>query len=84
MYSCLRRFVEAAETIEDGSGANLRDPDPLTDVPYYMTQPAYPSSLMIGCTGARTNEDIIVDHLELETRGGSTRARRPDDQTATS
>ena len=32
-----------------------------------MTQPwPYPSSLMIGCTARATNEDIVVDHLELE------------------
>ena len=38
-----------------------------TDVQYYMTQPwPYPSSLMIGCTARALNEDIVVDHAELE------------------
>jgi NAD+ diphosphatase len=36
-------------------------------VNYYMTQPwPYPSSLMIGCTARATNEDIVVDRMELE------------------
>ncbi len=32
-----------------------------------MTQPwPYPSSLMIGCIARALNEDIVVDHTELE------------------
>jgi len=32
-----------------------------------MTQPwPYPSSLMIGCTARALNEDVVVDHTELE------------------
>ena len=51
-----------------GAPRNLRGKrHPLYHVNYYMTQPwPYPSSLMIGCTARATNEDIIVDHSELE------------------
>ena len=69
MYSCLAGFVEAAEAIEDAVRREIFEESGIrcTDVNYYMTQPwPYPSSLMIGCTARATNEDIIVDHSELE------------------
>ena len=69
MYSCLAGFVEAAETIEDAVRREILEETGIrvTDVNYYMTQPwPYPSSLMIGCTARATNEDIVVDHAELE------------------
>ena len=69
MYSCLAGFVEAAETIEDAVQREIFEESGIRvkDVTYYMTQPwPYPSSLMIGCTARATNEDIIVDHSELE------------------
>jgi NAD+ diphosphatase len=69
MYSCLAGFVEAAETIEDAVRREILEESGIrcTDVNYYMTQPwPYPSSLMIGCTARATNEDIVVDHSELE------------------
>jgi NAD+ diphosphatase len=69
MWSCLAGFVEAAETIEDAVRREIFEESGIrcTDVRYYMTQPwPYPSSLMIGCTARATNEDIIVDHAELE------------------
>jgi NAD+ diphosphatase len=69
MWSCLAGFVEAAETIEDAVRREIFEESGIrcTDVTYYMTQPwPYPSSLMIGCTARATNEDIVVDHSELE------------------
>ena len=69
MWSCLAGFVEAAETIEDAVRREILEESGIrcTDVNYYMTQPwPYPSSLMIGCTARATNEDIVVDHSELE------------------
>jgi NAD+ diphosphatase len=69
MYSCLAGFVEAAEAIEDAVRREIFEESGIrcTDVNYYMTQPwPYPSSLMIGCTARATNEDIVIDHSELE------------------
>ena len=69
MYSCLAGFVEAAETIEDAVCREVFEESGIrcADVSYYMTQPwPYPSSLMIGCSARALNEDIVVDHTELE------------------
>jgi NAD+ diphosphatase len=69
MFSCLAGFVEAAETIEDAVRREILEESGIrcTDVQYYMTQPwPYPSSLMIGCSARALNEDIVVDHSELE------------------
>src|ERR1700727_1639074 len=69
MWSCLAGFAEAAETIEDAVRREIFEEAGVrcTDVQYYMTQPwPYPSSLMIGCIARALNEDLVVDHSELE------------------
>src|ERR1700720_5057310 len=69
MYSCLAGFVEVAEPVEDAVRREIFEESGIrcTDVKYYMTQPwPYPSSLMIGCTARALNEDLVVDHAELE------------------
>jgi NAD+ diphosphatase len=77
MWSCLAGFVEAAETIEDAVRREVFEESAIRcgEVNYYMTQPwPYPSSLMIGCTAQALNEDIVVDHGELEDARWFTRA----------
>lgn len=69
MWSCLAGFVEAAETIEDAVRREVFEESGIrcAEVEYYMTQPwPYPSSLMIGCTARATNDEIVIDHAEME------------------
>ena len=69
MYSLLAGFVEAGESIEGAvrretfEEAGIR----VGKVDYLSSQPwPFPSSLMFGCLGIATSEDINVDPEELE------------------
>lgn len=69
MYSCLAGFVEPGETIEaavrrevfEETGVHVGRVDYLASQPW-----PYPSSLMIGCLGEATSEDIEIDPAEIE------------------
>ena len=69
MYSCLAGFVEPGETIEAAvrretwEEAGIR----VGPVHYLASQPwAFPSSLMFGCHGIATSDEIQIDPVELE------------------
>ena len=67
-------FVEAAETIEDAVRREIFEESGIrcTDVSYYMTQPwPYPSSLMIGCTRARSARTSSSTAPSSRMRAGS-------------
>ena len=59
-----KRLVTIGACATAGGIQALRN---FADVQDYMTQPwPYPSSLMIGCSARALNEDVVVDHSELE------------------
>jgi len=69
MYSCLAGFLEPGETIEDAvrretfEEAGVR----VGAVSYLASQPwPFPSSIMIGCRGEATTDEINFDREELE------------------
>lgn len=69
MYSLLAGFVEAGESIEGAvrretfEEAGIR----VGDVDYLSSQPwPFPASLMFGCRGLATSDEITVDPDELE------------------
>jgi NAD+ diphosphatase len=69
MYSLLAGFVEPGETIEAAVRREVVEESGIAvgDVSVLATQPwPFPSSLMIGCAGEATSEDIKLDPAELE------------------
>ncbi|MBO0332355.1 NAD(+) diphosphatase [Sneathiella sp. CAU 1612] len=67
-YSCLAGFIEPGETIEQGVMREVLEESGIqvTNVRYHQSQPwPFPSSLMIGCFADALNDDITVDHTEL-------------------
>ena len=68
MYSCLAGFLEPGETIEDAARREVLEESGVKvgSVTYSASQPwPFPHTLMIGCYGYATSEDIVRDD-ELE------------------
>ncbi|BBU58166.1 MULTISPECIES: NAD(+) diphosphatase [Mameliella] len=69
MYSCLAGFVEPGETIEAAVRREVWEEAGIRVGPvrYLASQPwAFPASLMFGCHGEATSDEITVDPAELE------------------
>jgi len=68
-YSTLAGFMEPGESIEEAVRREVWEESGIEvgEVRYHSSQPwPYPSSLMIGCFGEATTDQITVDKLELE------------------
>lgn len=69
MYSLLAGFMEPGETIEAAVRREVFEETQIKvgEVGYLASQPwPFPSSLMIGCWGEATSEEIIIDKKEIE------------------
>lgn len=69
MFSALAGFIEPGETLEEAVRREVHEEAGIRvgDVRYHSSQPwPFPSSLMIGCIGNATTEEVDVDTGELE------------------
>ncbi|MBT0958322.1 NAD(+) diphosphatase [Alphaproteobacteria bacterium KMM 3653] len=69
MYSLLAGFVEPGETIEAAVRREVFEEAGVRvgPVEYLASQPwPFPASLMIGCRGEATSEEIVIDPAEIE------------------
>lgn len=68
-YSCLAGFIEPGETVENAVRREVREESGISvgSVTYHASQPwPFPYSLMIGCIAYALNNDLALDHNELE------------------
>jgi NAD+ diphosphatase len=68
-YSTLAGFMEPGESIEEAVRREVWEEASIEvgEVRYHSSQPwPYPSSLMIGCVGEATTDNIVVDQHELD------------------
>ena len=69
MYSLLAGFVEPGETLESAVRREVWEETGVRigDVRYLASQPwPFPASLMLGCIGLATSDEITLDPAELE------------------
>ncbi len=69
MYSLLAGFIEPGETIEAAVRREVFEESGIRvgQVDYVASQPwPFPASLMLGCRGEATSEDITIDPAELQ------------------
>ena len=68
MYSALAGFVDQGESIEEAVRREVREEAGIEvgEVRYHSSQPwPFPSSLMIGCHGLATSDEIRIDDTEM-------------------
>jgi len=81
MYSLLAGFVEPGETIEAAVRREVLEESGIRvgPVSFLANQPwPYPSSLMFGCHGEATSDEIVIDPKEIEEAAWVTREEIAD------